>query len=65
VVINQSFAESGSGDPLSVTRGHGETAFINEVVNKHSKRTVLVQWVPNEPTEPERLQQLFQASQVH
>ena len=61
-VINQSFAESGSRDPLLVVRGHGEVPFIREVVEKHSKRTALVPWVTEEPTGPERLQQLFQTA---
>ena len=59
-VINQSFAGSGSHDPLLVTRGHGEIQYIREVVEKLSKRTALVPWVTEEPTDPERLQQFFQ-----
>jgi arsenite-transporting ATPase len=58
-VINQSFAESGSRDPLLVARGHGEAQFIREVVEKHSKRTAIVPWVTEEPVGPERLQQFF------
>jgi arsenite-transporting ATPase len=58
-VINQSFTESGSRDPLLVARGHGEAQFIREVVEKHSKRTAIVPWVTEEPTGPERLQQFF------
>lgn len=58
-VINQSFAESGSLDPLLVARGRGEVQFIREVVEKFSKRTALVPWVTEEPAGAERLQQLF------
>ena len=58
-VINQSFAGSGSHDPLLVARGRGEAQYIREVVGKLSKRTALVPWVTEEPTGPERLQQLF------
>ncbi|MCW5552202.1 MAG: arsenical pump-driving ATPase [Verrucomicrobiae bacterium] len=58
-VINQSFAESGSHDPLLVARGRGEAPFIREVVAKHSRRTALAPWVTEEPTGPERLRQLF------
>ena len=58
-VINQSFAGSGSHDPLLVARGRGEVQYIREVVEKLSKRTALVPWVAEEPTGPERLQQLF------
>ena len=58
-VINQSFAGSGSSDPLLVARGRGEVQYLREVVEKLSKRTALVPWVTEEPTGPERLQQLF------
>jgi arsenite-transporting ATPase len=58
-VINQSFAGSGSHDPLLVARGRGEVQYIREVVAKLSKCTALVPWVAEEPTGPERLQQLF------
>ena len=61
-VINQSFAGSGSQDPLLVARGHGEVQYIREVVEKLSKRTALVPWVTEEPTGPERLQQFFQTT---
>ena len=61
-VINQSFAGSGSQDPLLVTRGRGEVQYIREVVEKLSKRTALVPWVTEEPTGPERLQQFFQTT---
>ncbi len=64
-VINQSFAEGGSRDPLLVTRGRGEVQFIREVVEQHSKRTALVPWVTEEPSGPERLQQLFQSATLH
>jgi arsenite/tail-anchored protein-transporting ATPase len=63
-VINQSFAESGSRDSLLMARGCNEVHFIREVVENHSKRTALVPWVTEEPTGPERLQQLFQTATV-
>jgi len=58
-IINQSFAESGSHDPLLVSRGRSEIQFIREVVEKHSRRTAIVPWVTEEPVGPERLQQFF------
>jgi arsenite-transporting ATPase len=61
-VINQSFASSGSRDPLLVARGNGEIQFIREVTGQLSKRTALVPLVTDEPTGPERLQQLFQTT---
>jgi arsenite-transporting ATPase len=59
-VINQSFAESGSRDPLLVARGRDELPYIFEVAEKFSKRTAIVPWVAEEPVGPERLQQFFQ-----
>ncbi|HXR48662.1 MAG TPA: arsenical pump-driving ATPase [Candidatus Limnocylindrales bacterium] len=61
-VINQSFAESGSRDPLLVARGNGEVPFIREVTEKLSQRTALVPWVTEEPAGPERLQQFFETA---
>ena len=58
-VINQSFAPSGSRDPLLAARGIGETLFIREVTGQLSHRTILVPWVLEEPVGPARLQQLF------
>jgi arsenite/tail-anchored protein-transporting ATPase len=62
-VINQSFAQSGSRDPLLLARGRGEVPYIREVVEKLSKRTALVPWVAEEPVGPEKLRQLFKAIQ--
>lgn len=59
-VINQSFAESGSRDPLLVARGRDELPYIFEVAEQFSKRTAIVPWVAEEPVGPERLQQFFQ-----
>jgi arsenite-transporting ATPase len=64
-VINQSFAESGSRNPLLVARGRGEAQFICEVVEQHSQRAALVPWVTEEPAGPERLEQLFETATVH
>jgi arsenite-transporting ATPase len=64
-VINQSFAQSGSRDPLLVARGLGEVQFIREIVEKFSKRTALLPWVMEEPVGPERLQQLFQTKNLN
>jgi arsenite-transporting ATPase len=58
-VINQSFAESGSRDPLLVARGVDEIPYIREVSGQFSKRTVIVPWVAEEPVGPNKLQQLF------
>jgi arsenite-transporting ATPase len=64
-VINQSFARSGSRDPLLVARGRGEAPYIREVVKKFSKRTALVPWLAEEPVGPEKLRQLFTVNQIN
>jgi len=64
-IINQSFAESGSRDPLLLARGRGEIQFIREVVERHSHRTALIPWVTEDPAGPERLRQLFQNALAH
>lgn len=63
-VINQSFAESGSRDPLLRARGTDELPYIREVAEKFSQRTAIVPWVAEEPVGPERLQQFFQTAIV-
>lgn len=64
-VINQSFAKSGSRDPLLLARGRGEAPYIREVVEKFSKRTALVPWVAEEPVGPEKLRQLFNVNRLN
>ena len=62
-VINQSFAATATRDALLRMRGIGEQPFIQEVIRELARRTVIVPWVPDEPVGPEKLQQLFQATQ--
>lgn len=61
-VINQSFAECGSTDPLLRQRARNEAPFIREVADRLSRHTAIVPWVTEEPVGPERLQQLFQTN---
>ncbi len=58
-VINQSFVEAQTSDPLLRARGAGELPFIREVTEQHSSRTALVPWVSEEPVGAENLQDLF------
>jgi arsenite-transporting ATPase len=60
-VINQSFAGSGSLDPLLVARAANELPYIREVCGQHSTRTALIPWVIDEPVGPEKLRQFFAA----
>ena len=64
-VINQSFAETQTTDPLLSARGAAEAPFIREVTEQHSPRTALVPWVPEEPIGAEKLQQLFHQPETH
>jgi arsenite-transporting ATPase len=64
-VINQSFAQSGSRDPLLVARGADELPYLREVASELSKRTAIVAWVAEEPVGPEKLRQLFNVHQLN
>ena len=58
-IINQSFCQSGSTDPLLRLRGINEVPYLHEVVNRLSKRTVIVSWLAKDPVGPEGLRQFF------
>ncbi|HNX34007.1 MAG TPA: arsenical pump-driving ATPase [Kiritimatiellia bacterium] len=58
-VVNQSFANSASSDPLLAARARNEIPHIAEVAEKLSHRTVMVPWVPEEPVGLDRLGQFF------
>lgn len=58
-IINQSFSKTSVRDPLLIARANGEIAFIREVVEVHSRRTVIVPWVVAEPVGPDGLGQLI------
>lgn len=59
-IINQSVARAQTSDPVLVARARDEVPYINEVCDRHSKRTAIVSWVPEEPVGPENLRQLFE-----
>ena len=58
-IINQSFCQSGSDDPLLQLRGQNELPYLHEVVNKLSQRTVIVPWLAKDPVGSEGLRQFF------
>ena len=58
-IINQSFYQSGSGDPLLQLRGRNEVPYLHEVVDRLSRRTVIVPWVAKDPVGAEGLRQFF------
>lgn len=63
-IINQSFAASGSGDPLLLARGRSEMLFVCEVMDKLAKRTAVIPWVAADLAGPENLRQLFKEHQL-
>lgn len=58
-VINQSFAFTGTRDPLLVQRGAHEMRYLREVTAVHASHTVLLKWSENEPVGPDALAELF------
>ncbi len=57
-IINQSFAQDQSRDPVLIERGAREFPFIAEVRDKFARRIALVPWKPDAPVGPERLREL-------
>jgi arsenite-transporting ATPase len=58
-VVNQSFAFTGTEDPLLMQRGDNEIPYLREVTGKLSLRTVLLRWSAKEPVGPDALSALF------
>ena len=58
-VVNQTFCQSGSRDPLLAARGRNEWPHIAEVAEKYARRLVMIPWVPVEPAGVALLAQLF------
>jgi arsenite-transporting ATPase len=58
-IINQSFAETGSVDPLLKARARNEHSFIREVIDEFAHRVAIVPWVPEEPVGAAKLKQLM------
>ncbi len=58
-VINQSFAHTGTTDPLLVHRGANELRYLREVTETLASRTALLRWSEREPVGPDALAQLF------
>jgi arsenite-transporting ATPase len=64
-VVNQAFSGSQSKDPLLAARGRNEAPHIQEVVEKHAQRIIMVPWVPEEPVGFALLGQLLVAKTGH
>ena len=57
-IINQSFAATGSRDPILVERANREFPFIAEVQNQLANRLTLIPWKTDPPKGQERLLEL-------
>lgn len=57
-VINQSFASSGSSDPVLIQRGAREALFIDEVRDRYAERCALIPWMPKSPVGSQGLRSL-------
>ena len=60
-VVNQSFALSGTTDPLLATRGLNELQYIDEVGSENAERMVIAPWLANETLGVDHLRHLFHA----
>ena len=58
-IINQSFALTGTNDPLLMNRGANELRYLREVTETLASRSVLLRWFECEPVGPGALARLF------
>ena len=58
-IMNRSFAYSGTQDPVLCAKSKDELLYLNEVLEQHSKRTVISPWCPEELTGTSNLKQLI------
>jgi arsenite-transporting ATPase len=63
-VVNQSFSQCPTHDPVLAVRGQGELPFIREITGGLSARAALIPWVRTEPVGPDQLTQLLQTAVV-
>jgi arsenite/tail-anchored protein-transporting ATPase len=60
-IINQSFAMTGSTDPLLIRRGANELRYLREVAGSLAARTAVLPWSPEEPVGCDALAALLRA----
>ena len=64
-VINASLAAAYPTDPVLVQRAYAELEQIQRVQEQFARRVVIVPWLTEEPTGPERLRRLAQSASGH
>jgi arsenite-transporting ATPase len=63
-IINQSFAASGTIDPILLRKAAHERRYIQEVKEEFATMTAIIPWLPAEPVGRAGLKQLFQERQT-
>jgi len=58
-IVNQSFAETISADPLLRARARNERPFIREVLDEFANRVAIVPWIAEEPVGAAKLKKLL------
>lgn len=58
-IVNRCFAFSGTRDPALCAKGMDELSYLNEILDRHARRTVIFPWVPQELKGAENLRHLF------
>ena len=58
-IINRCFALSGTEDPALCAKGMDELSYINEILDRHAKLTIISPWIPQELNGTENLKQLI------
>ncbi|MDZ7696243.1 MAG: ArsA-related P-loop ATPase [Deltaproteobacteria bacterium] len=58
-IVNRSFAFSGTLDPALCVKGMDELTYLNEILERHARKTVISPWVPQELNGPENFRYLY------
>jgi arsenite-transporting ATPase len=61
-IVNQSFAITGSMDPLLIRRGSSEARYLREVTGSLASRIAVLPWSKEEPVGAESLAALLRAT---
>lgn len=58
-IVNRSFAFSGTLDPVLCAKSRDELCYIDEILDRHARRAVILPWVPQELNGAENLKNLI------
>jgi arsenite/tail-anchored protein-transporting ATPase len=57
-IVNRCFAVSDTQDPTLCAKGMDELTYIDEILERHARKTIVFPWVPEELNSPESFRQL-------